>query len=136
MPKDTTIHRILVIGSGPIVIGQACEFDYSGSQASRSLRNEGIEVTLPGVTPGTNFERFRARGGRLLMYTGTMDNGVQPAGITGFVDLFRLEWQALDRVVVAVRMEENGEELPLPPKDTISFGAMPLIQTAISQAAT
>ena len=43
-------------------------------------------------------------------------------GITGFVDLFRLEWQALDRVVVAVRMEENGEELPLPPKDTISFG--------------
>jgi class 3 adenylate cyclase len=43
-------------------------------------------------------------------------------GITGFVDLFRLEWQARDRVVVAVRMEENGEELPLPPKDTISFG--------------
>ncbi len=48
MPKDTRINSVLIIGSGPIVIGQACEFDYSGSQASRSLRNEGIEVTLPG----------------------------------------------------------------------------------------
>ena len=46
MPKDKSIKSILIIGSGPIVIGQACEFDYAGSQASRSLREEGIEVTL------------------------------------------------------------------------------------------
>ena len=46
MPKDHSIKSVLIIGSGPIVIGQACEFDYSGSQAARSLREEGIEVTL------------------------------------------------------------------------------------------
>jgi carbamoyl-phosphate synthase large subunit len=45
MPKDPSIKSVLIIGSGPIIIGQACEFDYSGSQASRSLREEGIEVT-------------------------------------------------------------------------------------------
>lgn len=53
MPKDTTIRSVLIIGSGPIVIGQACEFDYSGSQASRSLREEGIEVTLINSNPAT-----------------------------------------------------------------------------------
>ena len=53
MPKDTSIKSILIIGSGPIVIGQACEFDYSGSQASRSLRDEGIEVTLINSNPAT-----------------------------------------------------------------------------------
>lgn len=53
MPKDTSIKSILIIGSGPIVIGQACEFDYSGSQASRSLREEGIEVTLINSNPAT-----------------------------------------------------------------------------------
>ncbi|MEO8068025.1 MAG: carbamoyl-phosphate synthase large subunit [Flavobacteriales bacterium] len=53
MPKDTSIRSVLLIGSGPIVIGQACEFDYSGSQASRSLRNEGIEVTLINSNPAT-----------------------------------------------------------------------------------
>ena len=42
MPKDTTIKSVLIIGSGPIIIGQACEFDYSGSQAARSLREEGL----------------------------------------------------------------------------------------------
>ena len=46
MPKDKSIKSVLLIGSGPIVIGQACEFDYSGSQALRSLREEGIETTL------------------------------------------------------------------------------------------
>ena len=44
MPKDSSIKSILIIGSGPIVIGQACEFDYSGSQASRSLREEGMTI--------------------------------------------------------------------------------------------
>ncbi|MCF8276808.1 MAG: carbamoyl-phosphate synthase large subunit [Flavobacteriales bacterium] len=53
MPRDTSIKSVLIIGSGPIVIGQACEFDYSGSQASRSLREEGIEVTLINSNPAT-----------------------------------------------------------------------------------
>jgi carbamoyl-phosphate synthase large subunit len=53
MPKDTSIQSVLIIGSGPIIIGQACEFDYSGSQASRSLREEGIEVTLINSNPAT-----------------------------------------------------------------------------------
>ncbi|MEZ5057331.1 MAG: carbamoyl-phosphate synthase large subunit [Saprospiraceae bacterium] len=53
MPKDTSIRSVLIIGSGPIIIGQACEFDYSGSQASRSLREEGIEVSLINSNPAT-----------------------------------------------------------------------------------
>ena len=53
MPKDSSIRSVLIIGSGPIIIGQACEFDYSGSQASRSLREEGIEVTLINSNPAT-----------------------------------------------------------------------------------
>ena len=53
MPKNNSIKSILIIGSGPIVIGQACEFDYSGSQASRSLRDEGIEVSLINSNPAT-----------------------------------------------------------------------------------
>jgi carbamoyl-phosphate synthase large subunit len=53
MPLDKSIKSVLIIGSGPIVIGQACEFDYSGSQAARSLREEGIEVTLINSNPAT-----------------------------------------------------------------------------------
>jgi carbamoyl-phosphate synthase large subunit len=53
MPKNTSIKHVLIIGSGPIVIGQACEFDYAGSQASRSLREEGIIVTLINSNPAT-----------------------------------------------------------------------------------
>jgi carbamoyl-phosphate synthase large subunit len=53
MPKNNSIKSVLIIGSGPIVIGQACEFDYSGSQASRSLREEGIEVSLINSNPAT-----------------------------------------------------------------------------------
>ena len=53
MPKNESIKSVLIIGSGPIVIGQACEFDYSGSQAARSLREEGIEVTLINSNPAT-----------------------------------------------------------------------------------
>jgi len=53
MPKDNSIQSVLIIGSGPIIIGQACEFDYAGSQASRSLREEGIEVTLINSNPAT-----------------------------------------------------------------------------------
>ena len=53
MPRDTSIRSVLIIGSGPIVIGQACEFDYSGTQASRSLREEGIIVSLINSNPAT-----------------------------------------------------------------------------------
>lgn len=53
MPRDNSIKSVLIIGSGPIIIGQACEFDYSGSQAARSLREEGIEVTLLNSNPAT-----------------------------------------------------------------------------------
>ena len=51
MPKRTDIKRVLVIGSGPIVIGQAAEFDYSGTQACRALRSEGLEVVLVNSNP-------------------------------------------------------------------------------------
>src|SRR6188474_938464 len=53
MPRDMTIGSVLVIGSGPIVIGQACEFDYSGTQAIKALRNEGIRVSLVNSNPAT-----------------------------------------------------------------------------------
>ncbi len=53
MPRDTSIRSVLVIGSGPIVIGQACEFDYSGTQAVKALRNEGIRVSLVNSNPAT-----------------------------------------------------------------------------------
>ena len=53
MPKNSSIKSVLIIGSGPIVIGQACEFDYSGSQAARSIRQEGIEVALINSNPAT-----------------------------------------------------------------------------------
>ncbi len=53
MPKDNSIKSVLIIGSGPIIIGQACEFDYSGTQAARSLMEEGIEVSLINSNPAT-----------------------------------------------------------------------------------
>lgn len=53
MPKRKDLKSILIIGSGPIIIGQACEFDYSGSQALRSLREDGIETVLINSNPAT-----------------------------------------------------------------------------------
>ena len=53
MPKNTSIKKVLVIGSGPIVIGQAAEFDYAGTQACRSLKEEGIHVVLVNSNPAT-----------------------------------------------------------------------------------
>jgi carbamoyl-phosphate synthase large subunit len=53
MPRDTSIKSVLIIGSGPIIIGQACEFDYSGTQAARSLREEGVKVILINSNPAT-----------------------------------------------------------------------------------
>ena len=53
MPRRTDLHKILLIGSGPIVIGQACEFDYSGTQACKALREEGYTVVLVNSNPAT-----------------------------------------------------------------------------------
>ena len=53
MPRDSRIKKVLVIGSGPIIIGQAAEFDYAGTQACRSLKEEGIEVVLLNSNPAT-----------------------------------------------------------------------------------
>src|SRR5689334_24943148 len=53
MPKRTDLHSILIIGAGPIVIGQACEFDYSGAQACKALRQEGFRVILVNSNPAT-----------------------------------------------------------------------------------
>ncbi|MDE5106461.1 MAG: hypothetical protein O4808_05110, partial [Trichodesmium sp. St17_bin3_1_1] len=53
MPRRQDIRKILLVGSGPIVIGQACEFDYSGTQACKALREEGFEVVLVNSNPAT-----------------------------------------------------------------------------------
>src|SRR5690554_3289471 len=53
MPRRTDIHKILIIGSGPIIIGQACEFDYSGTQACKALRGLGYEIVLVNSNPAT-----------------------------------------------------------------------------------
>src|SRR5436853_5811272 len=53
MPKRTDIHSVLIIGAGPIVIGQACEFDYSGTQACKALKEEGFRVILVNSNPAT-----------------------------------------------------------------------------------
>src|SRR3954468_24748156 len=53
MPRNTDLHKILLIGSGPIVIGQGCEFDYSGVQACKALKEEGYEVVLVNSNPAT-----------------------------------------------------------------------------------
>src|SRR5213595_909772 len=53
MPKRTDIHSVLIIGAGPIIIGQACEFDYSGTQATKALKEEGYEVILINSNPAT-----------------------------------------------------------------------------------
>ena len=53
MPKRTDINKILIVGAGPIVIGQACEFDYSGAQACKSLKDEGYKIVLINSNPAT-----------------------------------------------------------------------------------
>ena len=61
MPKRSDINKILIIGSGPIIIGQACEFDYSGTQACKALRNLGYEIVLV-LKPGYYYDRpFHSR---------------------------------------------------------------------------
>ena len=70
MPKDTSIKKVLVIGSGPIVIGQAAEFDYAGTQACRVLKQEGVEIGAGQLQPCHHHDRQR-HGGRSL--SGTSD---------------------------------------------------------------
>jgi carbamoyl-phosphate synthase large subunit len=62
LPIDTSIKKVMVIGSGPIVIGQAAEFDYAGTQACRALREEGIEVVLVNSNPATIMTTNRLTG--------------------------------------------------------------------------
>ena len=69
MPKRTDLKRILVIGSGPIVIGQACEFDYSGTQACRVLRQEGLRVILVNSNPATIMTDPESQGGALKAFS-------------------------------------------------------------------
>jgi len=66
MPKDPRIKKVLVIGSGPIIIGQAAEFDYSGTQACRALKAEGIETVLLKLQPRYHYDRPRS--GRSCLY--------------------------------------------------------------------
>ncbi len=60
MPKRQDIKKVLIIGSGPIVIGQACEFDYSGTQACKALRGLGYQIVLVNSQPGHDHDRSRA----------------------------------------------------------------------------
>ena len=81
MPKRTDIHKILVIGSGPIVIGQAAEFDYSGTQACLSLKEEGYEVVLINSNPATIMTDF------MLSEQNIADRSVRrirPESLTGY----------------------------------------------------
>ncbi|HXR82992.1 MAG TPA: carbamoyl-phosphate synthase large subunit [Hanamia sp.] len=87
MPLDKSIKTVLIIGSGPIVIGQACEFDYSGSQAARSLREEGIKVILINSNPAT------------IMTDPMMADRVY---------LLPLNVESLEQII-----EENREEMPI-----------------------
>ncbi|MDX1964169.1 MAG: carbamoyl-phosphate synthase large subunit [Pirellulales bacterium] len=82
MPKRTDIHKILIIGSGPIIIGQACEFDYSGTQACKALREEGYEVVLVNSNPAT-----------IMTDPGTADRTfIEP-----------LTWEIVEKVIAAER---------------------------------
>ena len=84
MPKNTSIKKVLVIGSGPIVIGQAAEFDYAGTQACRSLKEEGIHVVLVNSNPATimtdkdiadqeaHFKSFSGQSSSNIRWTGSV----------------------------------------------------------------
>ncbi|HMO85021.1 MAG TPA: carbamoyl phosphate synthase large subunit, partial [Lacipirellulaceae bacterium] len=82
MPRRNDIHRILLIGSGPIVIGQACEFDYAGAQACKALREEGYEVVLVNSNPAT------------IMTDPSMANRTYIEPLT---------WQVIEKVIAAER---------------------------------
>jgi hypothetical protein len=82
VPRRSDLHKILIIGSGPIVIGQACEFDYSGTQACKALREEGYEVVLVNSNPAT-----------IMTDPGTADRTyIEP-----------LTWEVVEKVIAAER---------------------------------
>ena len=66
MAKRNDIHKVMIIGSGPIIIGQACEFDYSGTQACKALRNLGYEIVLVNSNPATIMTDQSASGKRQM----------------------------------------------------------------------
>ena len=82
MPRRADLNHVLVIGSGPIVIGQACEFDYSGTQACRVLRAEGLQVSLVNSNPATDHDRPRVRRQHLRRahHRGVRREDLRPAG--------------------------------------------------------
>ena len=79
MPKDTSIKKVLVIGSGPIVIGQAAEFDYAGTQACRVLKQEGVETILVNSNPAT-IMTDNAMADAVYLEPLTTDHSGNPAG--------------------------------------------------------
>ena len=71
MPKRQDINKIMIIGSGPIIIGQACEFDYSGTQACKALKKLGYEIVLVNSNPATNYDRPDVRPMSLILNRST-----------------------------------------------------------------
>ena len=79
MSQRKDIHKVLIIGSGPIIIGQACEFDYSGTQACKALKNLGYEIVLVNSNPATimkELSRLLQKKDRMLYYQILVDNQV------------------------------------------------------------
>jgi carbamoyl-phosphate synthase large subunit len=68
MPRRMDIEKILIVGAGPIIIGQACEFDYSGTQACKALKEEGYQVILVNSNPATIMTDPEVGGGRSYLY--------------------------------------------------------------------
>ena len=83
MSRRTDIHHILVIGSGPIVIGQACEFDYSGNQAVRALKEEGYEVSLINPNPATVMTTLARLGHRVTQQPQVVLQAWVHTGVSG-----------------------------------------------------
>ena len=92
MPRDESIKRVLIIGSGPIVIGQGCEFDYSGTQACRALREEGVQVVLLNSNPATIMTdpEFADR---------TYIEPISPATVAGILELERRRGTPVDAIL-------------------------------------
>ena len=76
MPLSKGIHKVMVIGSGPIVIGQAAEFDYAGTQACRALKEEGLEVVLTGRDPAPAFLSIADYVSEVRKQKHPFDNGI------------------------------------------------------------
>jgi carbamoyl-phosphate synthase large subunit len=94
MPKRSDLHSVLIIGAGPIVIGQACEFDYSGAQACKALREEGLRVVLVNSNPAT-----------IMTDPGTADaTYIEP-----------ITWQVVEKIIAKERAEHPGERMALLP---------------------